>query len=59
MFDILRGGIVYDPGRLFGSVDIFSLVRSTVAANDALTTRYDGNVNTWKKRLGDVMFAFS
>ena len=59
MFDILRGGIVYDPGRLFGSVDIFSLVRSTVAANDALTTRYDGNVNTWKKRIGDVMFAFS
>jgi len=59
MFDILRGGIVYDPGRLFGSVDIFSLIRSTVAANDSLVGRYDGNVDTWKRRLGDITFAFS
>ena len=60
MFDLLRGGIVYEPGRIFENVSIFSIVRSAVAdPNRSFVDEYDSNRDLYKKGISDVSFAFS
>ena len=59
MFDLLRAGIVYEPGRIFENVGIFSVVRSSVAANRSFVVDYDQYESGYKKGIADVNFAFS
>lgn len=59
MLTILRDGIVYDPGRIIETVDIFSLVRSTVRDNIEITTKYKERESGYKSALADVTFMFS
>lgn len=59
MLTILRDGIVYDPGRIIETVDIFSIVRSTVRDNIEITTKYKERESGYKSALADVSFMFS
>lgn len=59
MFDILRGGVVYEPGRIMANIDIFSLIRNAVAENESLTVRCERKLPVAKAGIVDVAFAFS
>ena len=59
MFDILREGIVYDPGRVLTNVEIFTFIRSSVAGMESVATRYQKKSDIFKSALSDVNFAFS
>ena len=59
MFDVLREGIVYDPGRVLANVEIFSFVRSSVAAQESVSSRYQRKLDIFTSALSDVNFAFS
>ena len=59
MFDILRDGIVYDPGRVLTNVEIFTFIRSSVAGQESVSTRYQRKLDIFTSALADVNFAFS
>ncbi len=59
MFDVLREGIVYDPGRVLTNVGIFTFIRSSVAGMESVSTRYQERVDVFTSALSDVNFAFS
>lgn len=59
MLTILRDGIIYDPGRIIETVDIFSIVRSTVRDNLEIATKYKEREKGYKSALADVSFMFS
>lgn len=59
MFEILRGGISYDAGRILNVVDIFSLVRRTVRDNAQITTYYAESSSKFEAGLNEINFAFS
>lgn len=46
MVEILRNGIIYDPGRIFDQMGIYSFVRSTVRDNVPATS-------SWESRSSD------
>ena len=59
MLEILRNGIMYDPGRILDTVDIFALVRRTVRDSEQITTYYAADRNKFRAGLEEVNFMFS
>ena len=59
MFDILRNGIVYDPGRVYDNVQCYTFVRSLVHSGEAITTYYQERVSRYANGLKDINFAFA
>lgn len=59
MFDLLRQGIIYEPGRIFSYIDCFSLVRRAVYYDKEWTSWYMQEAGTsYEERLANIMFEF-
>ncbi len=59
MFDYLREGVSYEPGRVLDTVDIFSLIRRSVRDNNGITVYYQENINKFQGALEEINFSFS
>ncbi len=59
MLTILRDGIIYEPGRIIETMDIFALVRRTVRDNAEITAYYAADRNKFETGLDEVNFMFS
>ena len=59
MLTILRDGIIFEPGRSFDTINIFSLVRVVVRDNVSITQKYAENKSMYEKGLEEVNFMFS
>ena len=52
-------GIMYEPGRMLNTVDIFALVRRTVRDNAPISQYYAGGKKNFESGLQEVNFTFS
>ena len=59
MLKILRDGVIYEPGRIIETLDIFSLVRRTVRDNTEIGTYYAAGREGFESGLDEVNFMFS
>ena len=59
MLEILRNGIMYDPGRILDTVDIFALMRRAVRDSEQITTYFAADRNKFRSGLEEVNFMFS
>ena len=59
MFDYLRNGIIYEPGRTLWDVHLFNFVRDVVGWQNSLPVYYAQNSERYNRALGDLNFAFS
>ncbi len=58
MFDLLRNGIIYEPGRIFSSVNCFSLFRLATQYNKEWTSYYMLKAQSYQDRLDAILAAF-
>ena len=59
MFELLRNGIIYEPGRIFSYIDCFSLLRRAVKYDKEWTTWYLQEAGTaYQERLENILFEF-
>ena len=59
MFDYLRSGIIYEPGRTLYEVHLFDFVRHVVGGQNSLLVHYTQNSDRYRAALNDLNFAFS
>ena len=59
MLDLVRAGIIYEPGRIFTNVDVAALVRSAVYSSESLVTKYKQRENFINTQLEEINFGFS
>ena len=59
MFDYLRGGVIYEPGRTLWDVHLFDFVRSIVGWQTTLPVHYAQNSERYHRALNDLNFAFA
>ena len=59
MFDILRDGIVYEPGRILGTVTAYSFIRGAVFNREKVGSKYERKYQIFKDALNDINVAYS
>ena len=59
MLTILRDGIMYEPGRMIDTLNIFALVRRTVRDNVSISQYYAEGKKGFESGLEEVNFMFS
>ena len=59
MFDILRDGIVYEPGRIMGTVTAYSFIRGAVFNREKVGSKYQRKYEIFKDALNDINVAYS
>lgn len=59
MFDYLRSGIIYEPGRTLWEVHLFDFVRSVVGWQNSLPVYYQQNTDRYNGALINLNFAFA
>ena len=54
MLELIKDGIVYDPGRLFDQMGIFSFVRSTVRDNVDPVSSWEGRSPAYYQNIDSI-----
>ena len=54
MLELIKNGIVYDPGRLFDQMGIFSFVRSTVRDNISPVSAWEGRSPAYYQNIDSI-----
>lgn len=59
MLELTRDGIVYEPGRILDTLDIFGFVRHCVREQESVTAYWASNKKTLNSNLESTIFMFS